>query len=226
MFRGHEGEIAAIAVSPDGIHLAAASQQRIERADGFPTSIGEVKVWSLDAGKTSKALGVHHQPVRSVVFSPDGAYLASASQSFSSADPGRVMIHEQNGRRVRHVLSMQGFGARHLSFDADGHTLVAMGGPGRWPEEFQAWNPDTGGAVSGLPAKAFSPDGLLAASATTVWEVATGRALCQLKGHKLQDNNTGVAFSPDSTRVATANWGGYYIEVVDGKETHANRGRT
>ncbi len=221
IFRGSEGEIEAIAVSPDGIHLAAASQQQIEREDGFPTSIGEVKVWSLDAGKTSKALGGHDQPVRSVAFSPDGAYLASASQSFSTAEPGRVIIHEQNGRRVRHVLSMQGFGARHLSFDADGHILVAMGGPGRWPEESQAWNPDTGRAVPGLPAKAFSPDGLLAASDNTVWEVTTRAILCQLRGHKIPTSVTGVAFSPDSTRVATANWGGYYSEVVDGKETQA-----
>ena len=70
---GHEGEIQAIALSPDGTRVAAA------------TAEGAVRLWDSKT-RESRLLAGHRGPARDVAFSPDGTFLVSAG------DDGTVRI--------------------------------------------------------------------------------------------------------------------------------------
>jgi len=62
---GHEGEIQAIALSPDGTRVAAA------------TAEGAVRLWDRKT-RESRLLAGHRGAARDVAFSPDGTFLVSA----------------------------------------------------------------------------------------------------------------------------------------------------
>jgi WD40 repeat protein len=70
---GHEGEIEAVALSPDGTRVAAA------------TAEGAVRLWDRKT-RESRLLVGHRGAARDVAFSPDGTFLVSAG------DDGTVRI--------------------------------------------------------------------------------------------------------------------------------------
>ncbi len=140
----------------------------------------------------------HTNSVRSVAFSPNGRWLASASAS-------RVvkLWEAATGREVRNLI---------------GHT-VAFSPDGRWFASAQVggmvrlWDASTWqevrtltGHPEGVNAIAFSPSGRQLASASRdktlkLWEVATGRDLRTLTGHSRPLRR--VAFSPDGNWLAS-----------------------
>src|SRR5579864_7029695 len=61
---------------PAGKRLAAGGGSYDENARKW--TAGSVKIWDLDAGDTALSVSGHSQPVRSVLFEPGGAWLASA----------------------------------------------------------------------------------------------------------------------------------------------------
>jgi WD40 repeat protein/basic membrane lipoprotein Med (substrate-binding protein (PBP1-ABC) superfamily)/DNA-binding SARP family transcriptional activator len=65
--RGHAALINDVAVSPDGMLLATASED------------GTAQIWDIEKGQTSHTLLGHTAQVVGVAFSPDGARLATAS---------------------------------------------------------------------------------------------------------------------------------------------------
>ena len=69
---GHGGPVHAVAFSPDGRHLASASDDRT------------VKVWAVWTGQEALTLKGHTGPVYSVAFSPDGRLLVSGGGARSS----------------------------------------------------------------------------------------------------------------------------------------------
>jgi WD40 repeat protein len=70
---GHEGEIEALALSPDGTRVAAA------------TAEGAVRLWDVKT-REGRLLAGHRGPARDVAFSPDGTFLVSAG------DDGMVRV--------------------------------------------------------------------------------------------------------------------------------------
>src|SRR5262249_26177207 len=66
-FKGHAMSVWSVCFSPDGRHLASASEDR------------SVKIWDGHGGQQLLTLKGHTHLVSSVCFSPDGKRLASAS---------------------------------------------------------------------------------------------------------------------------------------------------
>lgn len=73
--KGHDGEIKAVAFSPDGATLATAARLWGDPASGVPDS-GEVKVWDLPTGKVRASAKYDPNGLWSATFSPDGRLLA------------------------------------------------------------------------------------------------------------------------------------------------------
>jgi cytochrome c len=93
---GHQGKVAALAVSPDGAWIASASWD------------GAVGLWPV-AGGAPRFLKGHDAPVTDVAFAGNGARLFS-----TSADGTLRVWHWQEAAPVSRVLVNQGFGINRL----------------------------------------------------------------------------------------------------------------
>jgi eukaryotic-like serine/threonine-protein kinase len=161
----------------------------------------------------------HSAPVVSVVFSPDGRTVASASGEWFSNEPGDVKLWDATTGQLRWSGHSPTGPMMAVAFSPDGRQLastgVAANAEGR---EIQIWDAATGSplkTLTGVPGGAFSlaysPDGAILASGGVdakirLWNPAAGTEVSVLRGHC--GNVFGVAFSPDGRLLASASWDG------------------
>jgi DNA-binding beta-propeller fold protein YncE/tRNA A-37 threonylcarbamoyl transferase component Bud32 len=135
----------------------------------------------------------HTSQVNSVVYSPDGKRLASASY-----DDTTKVWDAQTGQEL---LSLKG-GGNSVAFSPEGKRLS---------NGEKVWDAQTGRELLSLKVAGegvtFSPDGKRLATAledktVKVWDAQTGQELLTLKGHTGDVNS--AAFSPDGKRLASA----------------------
>jgi WD40 repeat protein len=198
----HEGEVCALAFSPNGKILAAASHQ--------------VVLWEVATGKMIHSLPTAARGLqsRTLDFSPDGKTLAVFSGEEVS------LWNVATGRQAGAI----GFKSRLLEmgclcFSPDGRFL-AVGGfqaGGEGGIEAHLFNVATGevtrkfeGQRAVINALAFSPDGRILALGTLnpglqLFDVATGKRLRGLD-HPKKNFINAIAFSPDSKTVASGSW--------------------
>ncbi len=220
--RGHAGEVAAVAFSPDGRHLASASHDRT------------VRIWNVKTGQLVRTLTGHNDVVYCVAYSPDGARLATGSwdqtiKIWSTSDGRLLLTLDGHHERVwRVAYSPDG---KQLASLGNGELLISDATTGA---EIRTIRPTARLNFYGL---AFSPDGhhvavTMQARGAMILNVATGKEEVVFRGHTSDVKN--VAFSPDGRLVATGagdlvrnDLGEVKIwEAATGKELQDLRGHT
>ena len=183
----------AIAVSSDGSTLAMGAFR-------------SVQVWDVASGQI-KILDGHTDWVRSVALSPDGATLASSSES------GMIMIMLWDTASGQLKTTLDGHGP--MVFSPDGATLASS--DSNIDGRVQLWDVASGQPKAalegsenyGILSMAFSPDGATLASSLAssniyggvrLWDVASGQPKTTLEGSE----NYAMAFSPDGATLASS----------------------
>jgi serine/threonine protein kinase/WD40 repeat protein len=129
---GSNSPVNDIAFSPNGSHLAAA------------TDDGAILLWNIDEPKTPRVLKGHTAWAASVAFSPDGKTLASGGDQ-------RVLLWDFPNGKKRLELTGHTDTPRDLMFNRDGDLLISAGEDGT----IRAWD-----VAAGAPSKIL-PDGIV-----------------------------------------------------------------
>jgi WD40 repeat protein len=201
---------------------AAGSGSATSGAAGAPASMtgaaGSESATSGVAGATASTGGGcapvsfvgHLRGIESVAFSPDGAWLASAS------DDHLVKVWAVADGALARTLIGHTEEVFAVAFSPDGQTIATGSGDiggGTPGGTIKLWRSD-GILLRTLPSGwtyslAFSPDGKTLASGhvtneVRLWNVADGALLHLLTGHT--DYSRAVTFTPDGKTVVSASW--------------------
>jgi WD40 repeat protein len=235
LYGGHTEQVSGMVFSPHGATIASTSQDRSIRIwdagtgkqllvffghvgtdslvfspDGATIAVGSkgsIRILDAGTGKHLQELSGHVGWVGRIVFSPDGAIIASASQDRSIRiwDVGTGNQLRELGGHTGHVYG--------VAFSPDGVTLASGSRDG----SVRIWNAGTGkqlhklsGLTHEIGSIAFSPHGAIIASASaswgksvSVWDVGTGKQLREFSKDNSKQELTSIAFSPDGTALAS-----------------------
>lgn len=192
----HKREVAlrGVAFSPDGKALAIGWSKN---GTNPGTAVGIAQLWDLVTRKPGATLEPNRGPLQALTFSPDGKFLAVATQTFPSI--GDVQFWDVSSGNPHSTLEAGGVDC--LAFSRDSKTLAAGCG-GRLdrtkkdiPHHVRLW--DVGAASSvrfiryefRVLSVAFSPDGTTVAAGSeggelALWDTATGKQRGEVPGQR------------------------------------------
>lgn len=191
-FRRHLDRVNAVAFSPDGKHIASASND------------GTALLWDVTTGTVLHVLSNHKDAVRTVAFSLDGKLLALGSADNS------ITLWDTTRNEALYTLEGHTGWVNAVAFSPDGKRLASGSGDKR----VRLWDTTTGATLESLDehtdwvrAVVFSPDGKKLASASydssvKLWDAITAVLLRTLEGHKRLVS--AVNFSPNGKVLASA----------------------
>ncbi len=195
----------AIAISPDGLHIALSRQNAIEQ---YRSSDMQFE-WVLEEGRPQFP-----------AYSRDGALLAIPYQ-FDLHGELKV-VDTATGRVVHHFKSnsngslfRQGWGYLRAAFSPDGRFVAVVGNIGGvdlYDLRYGTLAHEMRGHGTTVWDVAFTADGTRLATTgyndmtVKIWSTKTGEEMHTLRGH--DEFVTGLAFTPDDARLITADHGG------------------
>jgi WD40 repeat protein len=194
---GHQGEVRAVSLSPDGRLLASAGGYSMGSLHN------EVRLWDIETGEETAQLRDDDDPqksgadsVRSLAFSADGTTLAAGSTS-------TVRIWNVEKRKLIHRLAKC---YQDVAFSPTANRLVVCGDFGIYDPQTRQQLVKLSGNVSKQGCVAYSNSGRLIASGdqdgyVQLWDAITGKELARRWGH--EGGVRCVDFSPDGTLAAS-----------------------
>jgi WD40 repeat protein len=191
-----QGEVSrSLAFTPDGTALASAAGNNYDFA---------IRVWEIPSGQSLAVLEGHTSIVYQVIFSPNGALLASASKDRTAS------VWDWQSESMLHSIPFNDE-VTSVEFSPDGQNL-AVGGVDGWPSAaiwtftVSFWQPLVKMVAAwNIPDMAFTADGQWLVGGGTsrivhIWRVSDGAEM-KILHHAGQV--TSVAISPDGSTVAT-----------------------
>jgi WD40 repeat protein len=147
----------------------------------------------------------HAQQVRAVAISPDGQWLANASEDMTAK------LYRTSDWGLERTLTGHTNQVLSLAFSPDSMRLVT----GSWDQTVRLWNVSDWSLAfslahgSGVGVVAFSPDGKTLATGTwdhniRLWDPKRGALVDTLVGHNALVQT--LAFAPDSRTLASGSW--------------------
>jgi WD40 repeat protein/predicted Ser/Thr protein kinase len=176
-----------------------AGRQRVEISPPEPRNDNTLKLQNVNAGKCLQTMQGHTDWVKSVAFSPDGAYALSGSQDAT------LKLWDINTGKCLQTMQGHASYVTSVAFSPDGAYALS----GSQDATLKLWDIKTGKCLQTMQgyadfvwSVAFSPDGAHALSGSgdntlKLWDIKTGKCLQTMQGHASYSYVASVAFSPN-----------------------------
>ena len=205
VFGKHTGSVNTVAFSPNGKTVASASRGLIYL---WNTKGNLLRLWYARTGEHVEYSVDHIDYVRTVMFSPDGRFLASGGYD------SRLRLWEAN--TGNHIATLRG-GGPAVAFSPDGELIAneyggdgIIGTIGLWDAHTSELRHVLSKHHSPLTCMAFSPDGKTLVSASrdseiVLWDIPTLQRRLSITTQHTEAVSS-VAFSPDGETLASGSY--------------------